>query len=254
MKLAEALAAQAAIAIQNALLYEQLQAGQVQMRRLTQQVVDIQEEERYRVSRELHDEAGQALTALKFSLAMILSELPTENEASKLDPHLVRQHVKSAIALCESTMDQIRKLAHDLRPSALDDLGLNPALEGFCIDFEQRTPLRIHYMGEEPPNMPDAATITFYRFLQESLTNVAKHAQATEVSVHLWFDEEFFHLSVEDDGCGFDYLGMDSENGRDQGIGLRGMQERLQLVDGSLDIKTDREQGSLLKATIPRSF
>lgn len=249
LELAEALAAQAAVAVQNALLFAQVQEDQEELRRLAQQVVNAQEAERQRVSRELHDEAGQALTALKFSLAMILSKLPADTETEM--PAELRQHVRSAVALCETTMDQVRRLAHDLRPAALDDLGLHPALEGYCLDFAAHTRLVIHYQGVEPPILPDAAKITLYRFLQEALTNVARHAQATAVQVKLGFDEGYVNLMVVDNGRGLWEQMSERENGRVEGMGLSGMMERLQLVGGHLQIQSQPEGGTQLTACVP---
>lgn len=248
--LAETLAAQAAVAIQNAALFKQVRDGREQLRHLTQQIVTVQEEERRWVSRELHDEAGQALTALKFSLAMILAKLPVHGDQPGAVNDL-HQHVNSAVALCESTMHQIRQVAHLLRPAAIDDLGLQPALAGFCRDFADHTSLTISFIGIEPPTLPDAVNITLYRFLQEALTNIARHAEATAVHVNLWFDESSVYLSVEDNGRGF---AIPVETGQPKptgGIGLSGMQERLQLVGGTLQIYSPPEGGSSLTARVP---
>ncbi|MCL4265234.1 MAG: GAF domain-containing protein [Anaerolineae bacterium] len=250
LRLAEALAAQAAVAIQNARLFEQLEAGQEQLRQLTQQVVMVQEEERRRVSRELHDEAGQALTAMKYSLATILSHLSENGFQANGEAEMLK-HVRAAVTLCETTMSQIRNLAHDLRPTALDDLGLSPALEGFCVDFAERTSLSILYQGVNTPILSDAANTTLYRFLQEALTNVAKHAQATKVEVNLGLDEIFVHLSVEDNGLGFNLEDGEKGDGREAGIGLTGMRERLQLVGGRLELQSCPGGGSSLTASVP---
>lgn len=250
LRLAEALAAQAAVAIQNARLFEQLEAGQEQFRQLTQQVVMVQEEERRRVSRELHDEAGQALTAMKYSLATILSNLLENNLEAHGEAEILK-HVRSAVTLCETTMTQIRNLAHDLRPTALDDLGLSPALEGFCNDFAERTSLPIFYQGVNTPILPDAANITLYRFLQEALTNVTKHARARKVEVNLWLDDNYVNLSVADDGLGFSLTDGEKGDGRETGIGLTGMRERLQLVGGRLELQSCPGGGSCLTASVP---
>lgn len=207
-------------------------------RLLTQQVVSAQEEERQRLSRELHDEAGQALTALKISLDLIRSDLP---ETSPL-----RQRLGEAVALTDATMEQIRLLAQDLRPPALDTVGLNYAIEGLCHDFGERTQLPVDYAGVQLPVLSEAAGICLYRFLQEALTNVARHARAHQVRVTLGCDGETVGLAVEDDGQGFA-----GQAGMPVGIGLMGMQERLQLLDGRLEIESRPGQGSRLTARIP---
>ena len=148
------------------------------MRWLTQRVVLAQEEERQRVSRELHDEAGQALTALKISLELIRADLPPE--AAGLRPNF-----DDVISLTDATHQQIRLLARGLRPPALDTVGLNLTLEGFCRDFARLTHLDISYTGMETRPLPDTVNICFYRVLQEALTNVAAHAQADQVWVEL---------------------------------------------------------------------
>jgi len=250
-RMAEALAAQAAVTIQNARLFSQLRQGQTQLRRLTKRVVTAQEEERHRVSRELHDEAGQALIALKYSLAIILSDLPEVSDDPSGQMDKLRRRVQAAVSLCEQTMAQVRLIAHDLRPAALDDLGLNPALEGFCADFAERTPFAIDYEGEEPPPLSDAVNISLYRFLQEALTNVLKHAAATNVSVCLQTVKNEVQLIVEDNGVGFDVQNVESTLAPAKGIGLSGMQERLQLVGGWLKIESQTGSGCRLVAGVP---
>jgi PAS domain S-box-containing protein len=237
--LLSALANVAVIAIENARLFEQVRAGRERLRRLTQQVVSAQEEERHRLSRELHDEAGQALTALKISLDLIQSDLPVEAGS-------LRQRLSEAVTLTETTMEQIRLLAYGLRPPALDAVGLNYTLEGLCRDFAERTQLSIDYAGAELPVLPEAANICLYRFLQEALTNVAKHAHANQVWAALRCDVETVSLSVEDDGQGFEVQSRAST-----GIGLLGMQERIELLGGRLDIESWPGQGTRLTARIP---
>jgi signal transduction histidine kinase len=237
--LLSALANVAVIAIENARLFEQVQAGRERLRRLTQQVVSAQEEERHRLSRELHDEAGQALTALKISLDLIQSDLPVETGS-------LRQRLGEAVALTETTMEQIRLLAYGLRPPALDAVGLNYTLEGLCRDFAERTQLSIDYAGAELPALPEAANICLYRFLQEALTNVAKHAHANHVRVAVRCDAETISLSVEDDGQGFEVQAKALA-----GIGLLGMQERIELLGGRLEIESWLGQGTRLTAYIP---
>jgi signal transduction histidine kinase/DNA-binding response OmpR family regulator len=229
----------AVIAIENARLFEQVRAGRERLRRLTQQVVSAQEEERRRLSRELHDEAGQALTALKISLDLIQSDLPVEAGS-------LRQRLGEAGALTETTMEQIRLLAYGLRPPALDAVGLSYTLEGLCRDFAERTQLPIDYAGAELPVLPEAVNMCLYRVLQEALTNVAKHADANQVRAALCCDAETVSLAVEDDGQGFEV-----QAGTSVGIGLLGMQERIELLGGQLEIESWPGQGTRLMAHIP---
>ena len=231
--------------------HEQLRALALRRRHLAQQVVLAQEEERYRVSRELHDEAGQALTALKVSLEIILSSLPAAHDGVAPTNGHLRQSLNKALALCETTSAQIRSLAHDLRPAALDDLGLDLALEGFCRDFAERTNLPISYTAEDTPAISDAAGICLYRVLQEGLTNVARHAQAQQVQVALRHERTTVKLIIKDDGRGFASRPELFHAGPMQGIGLLGMQERLESLGGRLEIESGFGQGAQLTAVVP---
>ena len=243
MHLLQALAAHAAIALENAQLFKDSQAGRERLLDLTQRVVSAQEEERRRLSRELHDEAGQALTALRISLGLIRGDLPAEMVS-------LHRRLDETIELSESITDQLRFLAQALRPPALDAVGLNATLEGLCRDFNKRTQLPIEYAGADLPRVPDSVGIHFYRFLQESLTNVSKHAQAHQVRAALTHHEDMLSLSVEDDGLGFDVggkLGSESHGG----IGLLGMRERLVLLKGRLEITSRPGHGTRLVARVP---
>jgi signal transduction histidine kinase len=233
-----------AIAIQQAQLLEQLSVSRERLRRLAQRIVSTQEEERQRLSRTLHDEAGQALIALKISLELIGQDLPAEYES-------LRQRTSDAIALTDATMEQIRLLARDLHPPALDTVGLGPTLEGFCQGFAKRTQLPIDYVGLELPAVPTPISICLYRFLQEALTNVAKHARASQVRVVLNRDYETVSLSVEDDGRGFDKLARLMVSGWSMGMGLMGMQERLKSLGGQLEVESTPGRGTRLVAHIP---
>lgn len=222
---------------------EALRRSERRLRELGRQLVSAQEEERARVSRELHDEAGQSLTALKIHLELLHGELPAG--ATDLGARL-----REAVALVEATVDRVRALAQDLRPPALDTLGLNRTLEGFCRTFAHRTHLPVEYSGVELPSLRDAAQICLYRFLQEALTNAAKHARASRVRVRLEAHPGAARLAVEDDGAGFDAaraLGG-AEAG---GLGLVGMRERIELLEGRLEIRSAPGAGTVIAAVVP---
>lgn len=244
VEIANEVASLLAVAIQNAQLFEQVHAGRERLRRLTQQVVSAQEEERQRVSRELHDEAGQALTALKISLELIQADLPPESLS-------LRDHLREIVTLADETVERIRLLAHDLRPSALDAVGLNPTLEDLCRDFAKHTQLAVDYVGVTLPVLPDPIKICLYRILQEALTNVAKHAHASQVRVVLGYDDDWISLLVVDDGRGFDKQLQTTAPNQLPGIGLLGMRERLELLGGHLEIESRPGQGTRLVARVP---
>jgi signal transduction histidine kinase len=231
--------------LQNAQLFAEVRTSRRRLRYLTEKVVSAQEEERRRVSRELHDQAGQALTALKMSLSAVKARVPPELQDSQ-------EQLAEAVELTDQTMEQIRLLAHDLRPPVLDTFSLNSALEGLCREFAERSKLSITYHGAELPTLRDPVAISLYRFLQEAFTNVVKHANASQVRVVLDVCEETIELSVTDDGHGF----AASEELRPRnGIGLIGVQERFEMLGGQLEIDSAPGRGARLTACIPlKSF
>ena len=205
---------------------------------------EAQEEERRQVSRELHDEAGQALTALKLSLQIVESELTSDSQS-------MRERVKGAVALTDATMENIRLLARGLRPLELDALGLPRTLEGYCRDFALLTDISIHYSGLEAPQLSEATNICLYRYLQEALTNVAKHAKAKQVLVDLRACDDHVKLSVSDNGRGFPRKPSGRNAAKPRGIGLLGMQERFEALGGRIEIKSTVGKGTELAAYLP---
>ena len=233
-----------ALAMERNRLFEQVHDRNEQLRTLAEPVGSTQEEERQRLSRELHDEAGQALVALKMGLKSLLADMPAGLDAP-------RAQLREATALTDTTMERIRRLAHDLRPPALDMAGLNATLEGFCREFGRQTGLAIVYDGAELPELTDAVNICFYRVLQGALTNVARHAQTDHARVALAHEADTIRLSVEDDGQGFDQQARTSAPTYGQGIGLLGMEERLRLLGGWLEIESRPGAGTRLVAHVP---
>ena len=243
VELLRAFAAQGAIALENARLFEQVRIGREHLLDLTQRVVSVQEAERSHLSRELHDEASQALTAIRIDLGLALDDLPA-NAAS------LRQRLGETVALVDSITDRLRFLAQSLRPPALETLGLHVTLEGLCRSFGQRTGLRIDYTGKNLLCVPADVSIHLYRVVQEALTNVSKHARAGRVQIALEYDGELISVLVEDDGVGFDATTQFGVAIR-SGIGLIGMRERLDLLKGRLDITSQPGRGTRLVARVP---
>lgn len=202
---------------------------------LLHKVVSAQEDERQRISRELHDETGQALTSLLVQLK-ILDNCTTLEE--------VQDQVKGIRHLTLRTLHEVRRLAADLRPAALDDLGLISALEGYIDDYANKSGLHVDFQPRnmESERLPRDMEIVLYRVIQESLTNILRHANAAHVSVVIERQTTRLHLSVIDDGCGFDMermLGM-----KNRGLGLLGMQERIELLGGTLMFDSRPGQGT----------
>jgi PAS domain S-box-containing protein len=225
-------------------LFQEVRTSQERLRQMAEEVVSAQEEERRRISRELHDEAGQALTGISISLSLLRSELPAGMD-------VLCSLVDEAIQVTSQTMEQIRALAHALHPPALSYLGLGAALQSFCDDFSRRTRLPIHCSCHHLPDLPGAVSVCFYRFLQEALTNAAKHAAASKVDVMLTYKDGEICLHVADDGRGFDPQTLASGPRRGMGLGIVGMQERFTLLGGIVEIESRQGKGACLTARLP---
>lgn len=218
---------------------DELNKSREQLRTLTHQIVSIQEDERRRVSRELHDEAGQILIGLKYRLGEALSSLP-------LEYHEARQRITAAMQSTDQAMHKIRALAHDLRPPTLDVAGVNLALKSLCDEFFEKTSLPVIYKGVETLGVGDEISISLYRVLQEALNNIVKHAPQTSlVKVTLAQTKKNILLTVEDNGPGF------HPREPNKGIGILGIRERLALLGGYLEIKHPPQGGTRLIAIVP---
>ncbi|MBN1994741.1 MAG: GAF domain-containing sensor histidine kinase [Anaerolineae bacterium] len=242
------LASQAAVAIQNAQFFAQLGAQRQELRQVSLRLVNAQEEERRRISRELHDELGQALTALKINLDVARRSLPPE-AAPKL-----KQSVHEAGSLAVQTLEIARNLSLELHPAILDDLGLVSALRWEVDRYEQRTGQAVHLKTD----LADAALqpeleITIYRLIIEALTNVARHAQADSVLVQVGVKNGQVIIRVEDDGVGFDMAGWLSSPAARQSLGLVSMRERAGLLGGQLDVISQPGLGTRILAKLPLS-
>jgi two-component system sensor kinase len=170
-------------------------------------------------------------------------DLPAEG----LEP--LRRSLHDAVSLTDSTMNRIRQLAHDLRPPALDALGLAPTLEDLCKNFGRRTHLVVEFESSGLPPLLDAVNICLYRFVQEGLSNVAQHANASRVSVTLEAVDSTVCVSVQDDGRGFSPAAI-AQN-QISAVGLLGMRERLELLGGRLVIHSSPGAGTRLTAFVP---
>jgi signal transduction histidine kinase len=228
LRLAEQFATRAAVAVD--------QSARV-ARIALQRVVDAQELERRRLARELHDQTGQELTSVIFGLKAV-EEAP--DEASRAAA------VEQVRAQVLETLQDVRRLAVELRPKALDDYGLVAAIERLVQTFAEQVGIRVEF----EPNLPGGRLATevetaLYRMVQEALTNIAKHAQAGEVSIVLTRSADTVSAIVEDDGRGFD-----TREAR-EGMGLDGMRERLGLLDGKLKIESGPGKGTTLVAEVP---
>ncbi len=226
---AEMLAGQAAVAIQNAWLFEQVRAGRERLQSLSRRLVEVQEAERQYVARELHDEAGQALTSLLFGLSQI------EQQADNA-PQTAR--IAKLKELTNDIIENLHRLAMDLRPASLDHLGLEPALLQQVRAVSDRNGLIAQFksIGLDGERLPSEVETALYRIVQESLTNIIRHAQATRVNVLLERRGDRVVVVVEDDGIGFDT--EDARCTQAGHLGLAGMQERAEMLGGSFVVES----------------
>jgi signal transduction histidine kinase len=230
-RLAETFATRAAVAVE---------LSQRVARDAVRRVVRAQETERQRLARELHDETGQALTSILLGLK------PLEEA---LADHPARSDLARLRELVVNALQDVRRLAVELRPAVLDDFGLVPALERLIEGFAEQSEIRVDFhsaLGEL--RLPPEVESTVYRVVQESLTNIVKHADAHNISVSLARRESTVAAVIEDDGSGFDQRAV-----REESVGLIGMRERLALLDGRLEIESRPGAGTTVVAEVPLS-
>src|SRR5579885_1333453 len=211
------------------------------------QIINAQEEERKRIARELHDETSQVLTSLLISLA-VLEESLTTPEA--------RERIADTRRLAHQTLRAIRSLSIDLRPSALDDLGLLPALRWYVKEYQQKCSIEVEFHATGfKDRLPAEMETALYRIVQECLTNTARHSHAHKVTVNLSEEADAVYGTIVDDGDGFDYAALLKaplqERALGRGLGLAGMQERAILLNGSLEIHAAPGQGTRVEVRIP---
>src|SRR4051812_18842654 len=229
LRLAETFAARAAVAVE---------LSQRVARDAVRRVVQAQEAERSRLARELHDETGQALTSILLGLKPLeeaLADHPARAALAELREHVV------------SPLQDVRRLAVELRPAVLDDFGLVPALERLTDAFASQSGMRVDFhsaLGEL--RLPSEVETTLYRVVQESLTNIVKHANAHNISASIARRGSTVAAVIEDDGAGFDQRAV-----REDGVGLLGMRERLSFVDGRLEIESRAGAGTTIVAEVP---
>lgn len=211
------------------------------LKQQAQKLVNAYEEERARIARELHDEIGQQLIGMKFVLerAQHFASVPE-----------VQKSLASAGQILANLTETVRELSLTFRPSQLDDLGLLPTLVWHFKRYTERTGIQVQFRhsGLEARRFPQTIEITAYRVIQESLTNVARHANTTEVEVSISADEKTIHLSISDNGIGFNPTEVLKSH---MSRGLSGMQERVRLLGGNLFIDSRPGRGTTIEATIP---
>jgi PAS domain S-box-containing protein len=214
--------------------------AQIQLRRLSGSIMANQEKERSAIARELHDELGQVLTALRMDSVWMYERL------KQADPK-ASERALTMCRLIDKNIEDVRGMAFRLRPGVLDDLGLVDALEWYTADFERRTEIACVFEHSEVSSLSDGISTAAYRITQEALTNVARHASANHVAVVLKTNNGILTLAVADDGQGFESQHL-SES---EGLGVAGMRERATLVGGALEVHSRPQKGTQVYFKVP---
>jgi PAS domain S-box-containing protein len=225
-------------------LFKQVSETQKRLKILSRRLIEVQEYERRTIARELHDEIGQSLTAIKIDLQSMKDGMPDDAQ---------KNHFNESIELVEHSLDQVRSLSLDLRPSMLDDLGLFPTLRWYLIRQAERTGINavINAQKSELEDLSPELEITAYRVSQEAITNIIRHSDAKNLRLELWKNEDNLHLLIKDDGKGFDVKKAKKLAIGGKSIGILGMQERVELLGGSIEINSGVETGTEIHAVLP---
>jgi signal transduction histidine kinase len=212
---------------------------------LFRRIVAAQESERQRIARDLHDETGQSLTAIGMGLRGLSTKLKTDTKDS-------RGTLQKLESLTANSLKELQRIISDLRPSHLDDLGLSAALRWYTNRLQEDTAIkiRVDIVGDEQA-MDDAAKITIFRIIQESLNNIIKHSQAEHVNIHLQYEPSKVRIYVRDNGIGFDLDVVKMERSRRPSLGLAGMEERAVLLGGTVSVQSQSGHGTEVEAVIP---
>lgn len=228
------------------LLLEQATALQAKLRELSRRMLSVQEEQRKKISRELHDDISQLLVGIIVHLANV-------NKAAKRDPESIQKTITPLLLMVEESVRVVHRFARELRPAMLDDLGLVPAIEAYINDYPEGKGLRVEFTAFSGDEALDIEKRTMlYRVAQEALTNVAKHAQASLVHVSLSKNRGRVRLEVRDNGRAFDVRLIASPQWHDH-LGLVGMRERVEMVGGRFEIVSTPGTGTIILAEVPTS-
>ncbi|HEX9615530.1 MAG TPA: PAS domain S-box protein [Bacteroidota bacterium] len=214
-----------------------------QLRALAGRLQSVREDEQTRIAREIHDELGQSLTGLKMDLVWVEKRIATKSQTPG-----VSEKIRSMFTLIDDTIRMVRRISAELRPGALDDLGLVAALEWQLNEFSERTGIKGTFQQESNAiNLDRDRSTAVFRIFQESLTNVLRHSAATRVRVRLFQDAEHFKLEVHDNGRGI----TDEEIANVGSLGILGMRERALVFNGYVDFASRQGKGTTVKVTIP---
>ena len=217
---------------------------QEELRQLSRQLLSAQEEERKKISRELHDVIAQTLTGINVRLAALKTDSTVSNKE-------LQGRISSTQELVEKSVDIVHRFARELRPSVLDDLGLIPALQSFMTSYMEDTGIRVTLKAFAGIEQADGTTRTvLYRIAQEALTNVARHAKASQADLSIQNLDGGICMEITDNGCGFAVAGKGSAE-KNNRLGLLGMRERVEMIGGTFCIKSAPGKGTTIRVEIP---
>lgn len=220
---------------------KRLQESHEELRRLASHLQEIREEERAVIAREIHDELGQQITGLKMDVSWVAKRLKSEDNAT-------HQKIKNVLELLDETVKTVRKIASELRPSILDDLGLIDALQWYSLEFEKRYKISVSFQTEiDELQLPKGNSIGLFRIYQESLTNVARHSGANFVKSGISITENILALTIHDNGKGFDTNKVNKK----KTLGLLGMKERTLMMGGTYSISSQPGKGTIVVVSVP---
>ncbi len=241
MKLFEAIAERCALAIEKAQLVEELRLREERIRALGEHMMKVEEEERRRISRELHDEVGQALLVARLYLEMIEGMLGKQNKEA-------RTKLKDTREVVETTIVEMRRLISALSPNVLQELGLPASIRQFVKNLSRTFPGRVRMRMSNVEELPDGPKIMMYRLVQECFTNAVKHSNAKNVSVELTRRSGLVRMRMQDDGVGFSVAEAATKR---ESFGIAGMRERVELLGGKIDIASSPGKGTKVSIAIP---
>jgi PAS domain S-box-containing protein len=225
-------------------LFKKVSLAQERLKVVSKRLLEVQESERRHIARELHDEIGQILTAIKINIQTAFKLAGAEK---------IETHLNEGVELIEEALFQVRKLSIDLRPSMLDDLGLIPALRWYVDRQSVRAGISAKVNVDETiMRLPNEIEITCFRVAQEALTNIIKHSQATHVEIMLYYEEGDLHLKIVDDGVGFNFFAAVQRSLKGESMGILGMQERVELIGGKIKINSKAGNGTTVHTIFPR--
>jgi len=233
----------------NRLHHEANVRNQKEILHLSQQMICAEEDERKKLAKDLHDDFGQVLTALQFGVETLKGHCPDDPSAQESFSQQC-DHLSELIA---QLGDHVRNVSGGLRPEALDELGLVPALDGLIKEFAQESNrcLFTFKHGNVEDRFPPEVELALFRICQESLNNVLKHSDADQVRVELGRNEDTLLLKIEDNGVGFDHAKLRPVEGSQRGIGMLGMRERTALLGGLLDVVSSPGNGTCITSKVP---